>query len=64
MATIRYQLAMGGKESAITTSTPSAFVDNVVRVDIDFTSAMTRQNALEVLDEIKQRIIEGNWPPA
>jgi hypothetical protein len=64
MATRRYQIAMGAKEATIAESTPSAFGDNLVRIDIDFTAAMTRQLALEAIDEIKQRIIEGSWPPA
>lgn len=63
MATIRYQLAKGGKRQDVVTSSPAAFADDTVRVDIDFTADMSRQQAIEALEEIKQRIMAA-WPPA
>jgi hypothetical protein len=60
----RYQLAMGAKAPAVAESTPTAFGTNLVRLDVDFTAAMTRQNLLEAVDEIRTAILEGAWPPA
>jgi hypothetical protein len=63
MATQRFQLALGGRAQDVVVSAGGAVATDTVRVDFDFT-AMTKGDALQALDYIKERVSEGPWPPA
>lgn len=64
MGTRRYQLTLGQAVQQVAESTPSTIAADTVRVDIDFTAKMTRGDAIAAIDAVRERILEGNWPPA
>lgn len=60
MATAQYDAAQGAPKQAVTVVVGSA-ITGAVRVTVDTTKS--KRDCLLELDMIKQRIVQGNWPP-
>lgn len=64
MATRYYGVPLGGKSAAEVTedsSTTSAVIELAV---VYTTSGMERQDVLNALEALQQRVIQQPWPPA
>ncbi|MCU0891388.1 MAG: hypothetical protein MUE77_06505 [Sandarakinorhabdus sp.] len=60
----QYQIAVGAKASAVAVSTPADFGPNLVRLQIDYVAGLPRQRVIEAIEELKEALMEGAWPPA
>ncbi|MFZ4687852.1 MAG: hypothetical protein ACOYLS_01310 [Polymorphobacter sp.] len=63
MATQRYTITQGQKAQQVVRAAGSAIASETVQLNVDFT-AMTKGEILESLNELREAIIEGPWPPA
>ncbi len=63
MATRKYGLSRGETEFNVTEGVGAATTDGV-EVTVDLAVSLTKAEVLEKLDEIKNHITKGNWPPA
>ena len=75
MATRRYGISVGQGEFEITEAAGAAVSSDNVELTIDIASTVvnldgsdtrviTKQEALDAVEKIKNHIIKGNWPPA
>lgn len=71
MATRRYSLAPGQSEYQVTEAVGAAVVTSPIELTVDLaaitglgTRAPNKAEIIEVLDEFKNYILRGNWPPA
>lgn len=64
MATRRYGLSRGETEFSVTESVGAATNADNVEVTVDLAVSLTKSEVLQKLDEIKNHITKGNWPPA
>ena len=60
MATAQYDAAQGAPKQSVTVVVGSA-ITGAVRVTVD--TSKSKRDCLLELDMIKQRIVQGNWPP-
>lgn len=71
MATRRYSFTPNSPPYGVVEAVGAATVTGPIEVTIDLasvmqgsTKALTRQDALDGLEKIKEQIVHGNWPPA
>lgn len=60
MATAQYDAAQGAHKQDVTVIVGSA-ISGAVRVTVD--TSKPKIDALKALEEIRARVIQGNWPP-
>lgn len=63
MGTQRYTINRGQTAQNVVQAAGSALGTDIIQVNIDFT-AMTRGEAVLLLEQIREAILERNWPPA
>jgi hypothetical protein len=64
MATRRYGLSRGETEFNVTEGVGAATNADDVEVTVDLAKSLSKAEVLDKLDEIKNWIVKGNWPPA
>lgn len=64
MATRLYGLSRGETEFSVTEGVGSAVAADDIEVTVDLAKSLTKAEVLEKLEEIKNHILKGNWPPA
>jgi len=63
MATRKYGLSLAEEHGSVTEAVGSGVTDHV-EVTIDLAQIADRNDALLILDRIKDFILQGDWPPA
>lgn len=64
MAQRQYDLVLGGHDADVTSVAGSSIGGSGVRVIVDDTNCTNKNDALQLLEYITNRIKEGVWPPA
>lgn len=64
MAQTQYDSILGGRDADVVVSAGSSITTSAVRVTIDDSNCKKKEDALQQLNYIMNRIKEGNWPPA
>jgi multidrug resistance efflux pump len=64
MATRKYNLTREGEKQNVTEAVGSAISSGVVQITVDLAVATSRGEVLDQIDQIRQHILEGIWPPA
>lgn len=63
MAQHQYDVPLGGKKTDVVLSGGSAISD-ALSVTVDDTASPSKEQALEAIEAVKHKIVEGTWPPA
>ena len=63
MATRKYGLSLAEEHGSVTEAVGSSVTDHI-EVTIDLAQIADRNDALLILDKIKDYILEDVWPPA
>jgi len=64
MATRIYGLSRGETEFNLTEGVGSATSADDIELTVDLAVSLEKSEVLQKLDEIKNHILKGNWPPA
>lgn len=64
MATRIYGLSRGETEFEITEGVGSAVAADDIELTVDLAVSLEKSEVLRKLDELKNHIIKGDWPPA
>lgn len=64
MATRIYGLSRGQTEFEVTEDVGSAVSSDDIEVTVDLAKNLEKSEVLQKLEEIKNHILKGNWPPA
>lgn len=64
MATRLYGLSRGETEFQVTEGVGSAVAADDIELTVDLAKNLTKSEVLIKLDELKNHITKGNWPPA
>lgn len=64
MATRLYGISRGETEFQITEGVGSATAADNIELTVDLAVSLTKAEVLGKLDELKNHILKGNWPPA
>lgn len=64
MANRQYTLVLGGGIADVAEAAGSDIGLNSVRVIVHFDSAMSQEQLIQMIEDIKLRIIQSAWPPA
>lgn len=64
MATRLYGLSRGQTEFAVSEGVGSAVAADDIEITVDLAKSLTKAEVIEKLEEIKNHILKGNWPPA
>ena len=64
MATRLYGISRGETEFQITEGVGSATAADNIELTVDLAVNLTKADVLLKLDELKNHILKGNWPPA
>lgn len=64
MATRRYGLSRGETERDVTEGVGSAVNADDIELTVDLAKNLTKAEVIIKLDEIRNWILKGNWPPA
>jgi hypothetical protein len=68
MATRRYMLNKGETFTGVTEAVGAATVTKNIELTVDFdapaSEKLTKAEVLRALDNFKEYIVRGNWPPA
>ena len=64
MAQMQYDVPLGGKKTDVAQTSGSSISSSALRLTIDDTNCTSKEAALEALEAIEQKIIEGTWPPS
>lgn len=64
MAQRQFDLVLGGHDADVTSVVGSTIGGSGVRVIVDDTNCKKKEDALQLLNYIANRIKEGVWPPA
>lgn len=64
MATRLYGVSLGETPDDVAEGVGSAVSADTVELTVDLADSLTRQEVLLAIDNIRQHILEGIWPPA
>jgi hypothetical protein len=64
MAQHQYDLVLGGHDEDVVLSAGGSISTSAVRVTVDTANALTKDDAVQSLQYVINRILEGTWPPA
>lgn len=64
MATRRYSLAKGETEFSVTEAVGAAVATKAMEFTFDLAQSITKQDIMIALDQFKNHILKGNFPPA
>jgi hypothetical protein len=64
MATRRYGISRGETQDQITEAVGAAVASDGIELTVDLAVGLQKSEVVMALDQIKNHIIEGNWPPA
>lgn len=64
MAQHQYDVPLGGRDADVVLSSGSSITTSAVRVTVDDTNCTKKEDAIQQLEYILNRIKEGTWPPA
>lgn len=64
MATRRYMVNEGDQQHQVTEAVGAAIVTKSVELTIDLAAGLTKTQAINAIEEIKNYISKKPWPPA
>lgn len=64
MATRRWSIAKMDNEYQVTEAAGAAVATKEIELTIDLATVGSRENVLQALKKLHNRIVRGNWPPA
>lgn len=64
MATRLYGISLGETSQNVAEGVGSAVAADTVEITIDLADGLSKQEVLIAIDEIKNHIVQGIWPPA
>lgn len=60
----QFDIALGGRDADVTSVVGSSISTSAVRITVDDTNCKNKNDAIQCIEYILNRIKEGVWPPA